>query len=288
MPAGVSEPRPFEVGREGPVLRGEATGSGPEVVLCHGLSATRRYVVHGSKVLPRRGYRLITYDARAHGESDPADDGYSYAKLADDLARVADQVTEGPKFVVGGHSMGCHTALALALRNPERVSALVLVGPVYVPGREGEAELSRWDERAQALADGGPEAFGRAAAEGIESKEYRETIERLARDRARLHRHPLAVAEALREVPRSRPFTSLDELGRLEMPALVAGTRDEADPGHPYEVARLYSERIPRSELVVESPGGSPLSWQGGRLSREISGFLGRNGIEGQAPGAAG
>ncbi len=282
MATAALEPEAFEVDGGGPALHGESLGSGSDVILCHGLSATRKYVVHGSRLLARKGYRLHTYDARGHGESDPADDGYGYGHLADDLSRVAAARAEGQPFVVGGHSMGCHTAVAFALREPDLVSALILAGPVYTPDLEGDAELARWDGRATALETGGPEAFGRAAAEGIESDEYRETVERLARERAALHRHPEAVARALREVPRSRPFADLAELDRLGMPVLVAGTRDEADPGHPEAVARLYAERLPNSEFVIEGPGESPLTWQGGRLSREIAGFLARNGIVGQ------
>src|SRR5919112_1582631 len=45
---------------------------GPLAVLCHGITATRRYVLHGSKALPRAGHRVVVYDARGHGESDPA------------------------------------------------------------------------------------------------------------------------------------------------------------------------------------------------------------------------
>ena len=45
------------------------------MVLAHGVTATRRYVVHGSKALARAGYTQISYDARAHGESGPAPDG---------------------------------------------------------------------------------------------------------------------------------------------------------------------------------------------------------------------
>jgi len=33
-------------------------------------------------------------------------------------------------FLLGGHSMGAHTAVSYALRNPERLAGLVLVGPV--------------------------------------------------------------------------------------------------------------------------------------------------------------
>ena len=61
----------FAVG-PAPVLRGSAAGEGTPIVLCHGLTASRRYVVHGSRVLERAGHRVITYDARGHGESDPA------------------------------------------------------------------------------------------------------------------------------------------------------------------------------------------------------------------------
>jgi pimeloyl-ACP methyl ester carboxylesterase len=249
-------------------------------VLCHGLSATRRYVVHGSRLLPRRGYRLLTYDARGHGESEPSAGGYGYPALADDLHRVVTSRTSGARTVVGGHSMGCHTALAYALRDPERISALILVSPVYLPSLTSEADLSRWDARADALEQGGPRAFGRAAAEGIESPEYRETVERLARERAELHRHPEAVAEALRQVPRSKPFDSMDELRTLTMPCLVVGTGDAADPGHPFAVAEEYAGTLTDAQLVSEEPGESPLSWQGGKLSRVIAGFLAENGLE--------
>lgn len=276
------EPVAFEVGG-GPLLRGESAGQGPDVVLCHGLSATRRFVVHGSRLLPRRGYRLHIYDARGHGESQPGADGYGYPRQADDLERVIDDRSAAGPLVLGGHSMGCHTAVAFALRDPGRVAALVLIGPVFTPVSSGEGEMARWDERADALEKGGPEAFGRAAAEGIESPRYRETVERLARERAELHRHPEAVAEALRQVPRSRPFKSMEELARLAMPVLVVGTGDEADPGHPFAVAEQYAAVLPDAALVTEEPGESPLSWQGGRLSREIDTFLVGKGLGGQA-----
>ena len=78
--------------RQGRRLAGESIGTGPPIVLLHGITATRRYVVHGSKVLARRGHRQLSYDARGHGESDPApaDGGYSYAELVADLDAVVD------------------------------------------------------------------------------------------------------------------------------------------------------------------------------------------------------
>src|SRR5947208_9307054 len=100
---------PFELRRDGgAVLRGEEVGEGPPILLAHGLTATRRYVVHGSNALVRRGFRLVSYDARGHGESDPATGGesYGYPELRADLAAVIGrQVGEEPTVLVG-HSMG--------------------------------------------------------------------------------------------------------------------------------------------------------------------------------------
>ena len=52
-------------------------------MLLHGLSATKRYVVHRSNALPRAGYRLVMYDARGHGASAAPDDSdaYDYSDL---------------------------------------------------------------------------------------------------------------------------------------------------------------------------------------------------------------
>ncbi|MBN8869512.1 MAG: alpha/beta fold hydrolase [Solirubrobacterales bacterium] len=246
-------------------------------MLCHGLSATRRYVVHGSKYLPRHGYRLTTYDARGHGESDPAD-RYGYEGLAEDLELVIEStgaMADGGA-TLGGHSMGCHTVARRTLLDPGGVKALVLIGPVFTGDADEDA---RWDRRAEALEQGGPEAFAEVVAENSPNQEVHDTVYRLARDRARLHRHPEAVAEALREIPRSKPFESLDELSRLDLPVLVVASHDEADPGHPYEVAVKWAETIPGADLVSEEPGESPLAWQGGRLSREITSFFDRHGV---------
>lgn len=169
--------------------------------------------------------------------------------------------------------MGCHTAAAWALENPGRVAALILIGPVYTGQGAGEDE-GRWDERAKALADGGPEAFAAVVSTGFEDPEIAATVRRLALERARLHRDPVAVAEALRQVPRSRPFGTLDDLGSIQAPTLIVGTRDDTDPGHPLSVAEAWRSAIPGAVLVVEDEGDSPLSWQGGRLSRIIAGFL--------------
>lgn len=266
--------RPFTV-EPAPRLRGEGEGEGAPVLLCHGITATRRYVLHGSKALPRAGYEVLTYDARGHGESDPAPagEGYGYPQLVEDLGRVVDSQLGGGRFVLGGHSMGAHTAVSYALRHPQRLAGLVVIGPVYT-GEIREGSLRYWDGLAAALETGGVDGFVAQIGEreGIDPR-WRDSVLRFTRERMLLQRHPEALVEALRAVPRSRPFGSLEELSALDVPALVVASHDDADPGHPFAAAAAYAEALPRARLVREAEGESPLAWQGGKLSREIAGF---------------
>jgi pimeloyl-ACP methyl ester carboxylesterase len=272
------EPRALELGDE-VRLSGEEVGEGPPVVLCHGLSATRRQILHGSTALPRAGYRVITYDARGHGSSDPAPDdaGYTISEMVSDLATViAQTVGEGP-LVVGGHSMGAHTACAYALENPGRIAALLVIGPAWGGPRDAEQNrttLGRYDALADGLESGGVDGFLAAMERDGLDPEYKDAILRFTRDRMLAHEHPEAVVRALREVPRSLPFESMDELDFLDAPALVVASHDVADPGHPYSIAESYAQHLPHARLISEAEGESPLAWQGGRLSREIADFL--------------
>jgi pimeloyl-ACP methyl ester carboxylesterase len=272
MPA--AEPAEFAVG-PAPVLRGTAAGEGTPIVLCHGLTASRRYVVHGSRALERAGHRVITYDARGHGESDPAqaEQSYGYPELIADLERVVEAEVATERFLLAGHSMGAHTAVGYALAHPERLSGLVIIGPTYT-GEISADTLAYWDGLAAALEGEGIDGFVEfLTREGETAADWRESVARISRERMELHRDPRELARALRETPASRPFGSMEDLAGLDVPALVVASGDDADPGHPYAVAELYAKAMPRARLISEDEGQSPLAWQGGRLSREIALF---------------
>jgi pimeloyl-ACP methyl ester carboxylesterase len=271
------EAAPFSAEHAGVALAGEASGDGVPVVLLHGLTATRRYVVMGSRSLERSGHRVIAYDARGHGRSAPAPDplAYGYGELRGDLAAVLD--TAGvERAVLAGASMGAHTALSFAIDHPGRVAGLVLVTPSFDPaGARDESELARWDSLAQGLRQGGVEGFVRAYDLSAVPARWRETVGTVLRQRLGAHEHPDAVADALQAVPRSRPFENLNELAAIDVPVLVVGSRDEADPGHPLAVSELYARTIPGARLALEDAGPperSPIAWQGGALSKLIAG----------------
>jgi pimeloyl-ACP methyl ester carboxylesterase len=264
----------FSLDLDGRLLAGEALGEGPPVVLAHGITATRRYVLHGSAALARAGHRQVTYDARGHGESDPAPPGggYSYPELAADLGRVIDEQIGEEPLVLGGHSMGAHTVAAYALGHPERLAGLVVIGPVQMGLPPTDASLSYWNRLADGLEQGGVDGFMEAYDRDLDPA-WRKSVLRFTRERISQHRHPKAVAQAMREIACTQPFESIDELEFLEVPALVVASYDDADPGHPYEVAEAYAAKLPNARLISEKEGESPLAWQGGKLAREIAAF---------------
>lgn len=246
-------------------------------MLLHGLSATRRYVVMGSRLLERRGYRLIAYDARGHGSSTAPEDrgAYRYQELVGDLEAVLDD-RDVERAVLAGSSMGAATAAAFALRSPDRVRALVLSTPAYAgPESLRRAREPAWLELVDAFATRGVDGFMEVFEPSVGPR-WRDSVQRLTRQRLERHDDPMAVADALRVVPGSAPFTDLASLSAVNAPTLVVGSRDEADPEHPLEVAEAYVERLPDAELAVEEPGKPPLAWRGAHLSRAIAGFLER------------
>ena len=246
----------------------DAGAGAPPVVLLHGLTATHRYVTMGSKALERAGHRVLAYDARGHGASAPAAD-YGYPALAADLLRVLDE--HGlERAVLAGASMGSHTAIRVALEQPDRVAGLVAITPAHHP--DAPKDLDRWDRLAAGLRTDGVDGFVAAYDLSSSPPAWRETIERVLRQRLAQHERLDAVADAVEQVPRSEPF-DLARLSDVAVPTLVVADRDEADPGHPLWVGELYAERIPGARLLVEEEGSSPIAWQGGQLSKAIAGL---------------
>ena len=257
-------------------LEGEVLGEGPPVVLLHGLSATRRNVVQGSRALVKRGYRLVSYDARGHGRSSPAP-SYQYADLVEDLSAVLDHLDLERAALVGS-SMGAATAMAFTLKHPERVPALVQITPAYTGyARTGNADGEVWAKLAGAL-DMGVDAFVEFAQPTGLPERWRDIAREATRQRMERHDDLTAVAQALRELPPSIAWKGLEPLSELHVPVLVVGSQDDSDRLHPLGVAEEYCRKLPRGELVVEERGKSPLAWQGARLSNVIADFLERVG----------
>jgi esterase len=121
------------------------TGSGPPVVLIHGLlgsCATMGMLARGLS----RGFESLAVDLRNHGRSFHAP-GMSYPKMAEDLVGFMDEVDLDIAGVVG-HSMGGKCAMQLAMDFPDRVAGLVVLDmasrayePVWEPYVRAMIEL---------------------------------------------------------------------------------------------------------------------------------------------------
>ncbi len=119
------------VGRTPDGVAFEVMGTGDPVVLIHGFSLDRRMWDPQLFALVDR-YRVISYDLRGHGTSEPPTGPYS---AYDDLGAVLDALDIDEAAVVG-HSAGAQVAIDFALLYPGRVTKLVLISPGlsgYVP-----------------------------------------------------------------------------------------------------------------------------------------------------------
>ena len=182
-----------------------------------------------------------------------------------------------------GSSMGAATAMAFAMRHPDRAAAVVQVTPAYNgEARTGNVDDGAWDAMASGLEEGGVDAFVDVAQPGDAAEGWRQIAREAVRQRMERHEHPLEVAKALRQTPRSAAWNGLEALAGVQTPVLMVASRDEMDHLHPMAVAREYERLLPNAELVVEDEGKSPLAWQGARLSGVIADFFERVGYPGK------
>jgi pimeloyl-ACP methyl ester carboxylesterase len=103
-------------------------GEGPPLVLLHGASSSGGDGFRAQVPRFTRAFRCYLPDARGHGGTRwDVGAGFSYSILVDDLAALLDALGLERAHLLGV-SMGAQTALGLAIRSPDRVASLVLVG----------------------------------------------------------------------------------------------------------------------------------------------------------------
>ena len=102
----------------------ETTGSGPPLVVLHGLFGSSGNWRGIARVLGET-HTVHWVDLRNHGAS-PWADSMAYAERADDVLQLFDRLGL-KRATVMGHSMGGKTAMALALRHARRISGLIVV-----------------------------------------------------------------------------------------------------------------------------------------------------------------
>lgn len=103
---------------DGTQLHAECFGpaEGRTFVLAHGWTEMLAYWVYVIRDLAESGFRVVAYDLRGHGQSEPASGGdYALERFGEDLEAVLEAVvSEGQRAIVVGHSLGAMSIAAWA------------------------------------------------------------------------------------------------------------------------------------------------------------------------------
>ena len=103
-------------------------GAGEAVVLVHGFGGNLENWLLNHGALAAAGWTVAALDLPGHGESSKPVDSGSLEELSAAVLDYMDAVEIERAHLVG-HSMGAAICLAIALRAPERVRSLTLIGP---------------------------------------------------------------------------------------------------------------------------------------------------------------
>lgn len=105
----------------------EVTGSGPLVVLSHGIGARRQDYRFLAPMLAQAGYRVASADLRGHGESSMGWASINNTDVAGDLLALIGRLG-GPAVIVG-HSLSGGAATIAAATRPDLVAGVVEINP---------------------------------------------------------------------------------------------------------------------------------------------------------------
>ena len=145
-----------------------------------------------------------------------APDAYGYDALADDLEAVLDELGDrarGARRRVDGRA---HDRRAWRSRAPTASRR-----PCSSPRRSSPGRDEGWPAGTaspRACARTGSRGSSRRTTSPRIPETWHDTVLRVIRQRLEQHEHLDAVADALQAVPRSQPFGSLDDLGRIALP----------------------------------------------------------------------
>lgn len=211
---------------------------------------------------------VLRYDARGHGSSGstPDPEPYHWRELARDQLALADRLGID-RFVAGGASMGCATALHAAVMMPERITGLVLVIPPNAwATRAGQADI--YTAMADLVLAGEHDTLIAAAA-------ARPSPDPLADDPYWGTRFERVVKETdperLARVFRGAAETDLptpDEVASIAVPTLILAWT--GDPGHPARSAACLQELIPGAEVALAATPDGLATW-----TERVLAFLG-------------
>jgi 3-oxoadipate enol-lactonase len=123
-----------------------ALGSGPTVLMLHGIGGGHKAFAPQVETLASAGYRAVAWDMPGYGRSAPIEP-YTFKGLAQSALDLVDAL-QCESVTLVGHSMGGMVAQELIARRPDRVNRLVLCGTSAVFGKRTDGRLDpAWAEQ---------------------------------------------------------------------------------------------------------------------------------------------
>jgi 3-oxoadipate enol-lactonase len=249
-------------------------GRGEPLVLVHGLADDHRA---WRKVLPwlTLERRVISYDLRGHGLTQPGHADGTLAQLSGDLVAFLDRVGL-PRVDLCGFSLGGTIVMRTAIDHPDRVDRLLAVATSSRVGRAAAA----WYEERIALAGAGPDAL-RPVLEADTRAQFETAPDELAahwRIRLESTANPAGFANGCRAMVGLNAEPLDQELGRIEAPTLVVAA--ELDRNCPPVASQIILERLPRGRMELIAGSGHQVEVEKPQeLSEAILRFLTREAV---------
>lgn len=189
--------------------------------------------------------RVVRYDLRGHGRSTTPPGDWTVTDLADDIAAILDHL-QIERADVAGISLGGQTALAFALRHPDRLDRLVVAN---TGARIGSVES--WTDRATTVREQGLEAIADTVIDGWLTPPFATAHPEI---RAALRESFLAAdPEGYAACCLSLAHTDLrPQLAEIAAPTLVIAS--PGDKGTTTEVLRVIADGVPHA-TYAEVPG---------------------------------
>jgi 3-oxoadipate enol-lactonase len=210
----------------GTALRYDLAGEGPSVlVLVHEMGGT---LESWDGIMPAlaRGRRVLRYDTRGAGLSEKIRGAVTFDTMAADLIALLDALGIGAKVALAGCAVGGGIVLHTGARYPDRVAALIAMGPATGVAADRRAATVA---RAEAMERLGPAGVIEESFAASYPPEVRHDPEQYRRFRARwLANDPESYGAIYRMLAEARID---EELGAIACPALLlAGTKDRLRP----------------------------------------------------------
>jgi len=243
----------------------EVIGTGPDVILIPGLTASKNVWRPAVAAVPGYRYHLIQVSGFAGAPARGNAQGEVVAPLADEIARYISANHLGRPAIVG-HSMGGTLALLLAERHPDEVGKVMVVDMLPQPAELLGASASGIRGFADTLRDWSGTALGKSLIESAIRVFGNDEVANLKSDPDVVARvtHELALTDLTPDLPRIKaPLTILYASPEPALGPAADGVYHEAYAGDP-------SARLVR----IDGSGHMIMADQPRRVEEELRRFL--------------